>query len=238
MTSYRIGIDTGGTFTDLIRFNVDTGELQSLKVPSTPREPLQAFIGAIRESGVDARDITGLVHGTTVATNALIQRTGAKVAFVTTAGFEDMPYIQRINRQELYNLDWDKPQPLLRSRRHCFGVSERMNSKGQAVKPLDLAEVDALCDKLSAGGFEAIAVCLLFAYLNTQHEEALQARLQERLDGVPLSMSHQVAPIWREYERAITTSADAYLKPLIQDYVGSLQRGLATEGIDVVWAFM
>ena len=88
MASSRIGIDTGGTFTDLVGFNVDTGELQSLKVPSTPREPLRAFIGAIKESGVDPCDITGLVHGTTVATNALIQRTGAKVAFVTTAGFE------------------------------------------------------------------------------------------------------------------------------------------------------
>jgi len=238
MASFRIGIDTGGTFTDLVGFNVDTGDLQSLKVPSTPREPLRAFIGAIQESGVDACDIAGLVHGTTVATNALIQRTGAKVAFVTTAGFEDMPYIQRVNRQELYNLDWDKPRPLLRSRRHCFGVNERVNAKGKVVKPLDLEEVETLCDKLISGEFEAVAVCLLFAYLNTEHEQMLEQRLHSRLDGLPVSVSHQVAPIWREYERASTTIADAYLKPLIRGYVGSLQRGLDGEAIDIPWALM
>jgi N-methylhydantoinase A len=238
MSSFRIGIDTGGTFTDLIGFNVETGELFSLKVPSTPREPLKAFTGAIRESEIDKREIVGLVHGTTVATNTLIQRKGAKVAFITTAGFEDMPYIQRVNRQELYDLDWDKPQPLLRSRRHCFGINERINAKGEEVKPLSLEEADALCDRLIEGGFEAAAVCLLFAYLNTEHEQILEQRLRERLDGVPLSISHQVAPIWREYERASTTIADAYLKPLIQHYVGSLQHGLDEEGIDISWSFM
>ncbi|MFN8458193.1 MAG: hydantoinase/oxoprolinase family protein [Anaerolineae bacterium] len=238
MTSYRIGIDTGGTFTDLIAFNVETGEIHSLKVASTPREPLQAFIGAIRESGVEAGQIDGLVHGTTVATNTLIQRNGAKVAFVTTAGFEDIPYIQRVNRRELYNLEWDKPQPLLRSRRHCFGVNERISAKGQAVKPLKKKEIEALCEQIRAGGFEAVAVCLLFAYLNTEHEQALKRGLQQRLNGLPVSISHEVAPIWREYERSSTTIADAYLKPLLQRYVGSLQHGLDAEGIDIHWALM
>jgi N-methylhydantoinase A len=235
---YRIGIDTGGTFTDLIRFDVETGELQSLKVASTPRHPLQAFIGAIRESGAAPPDIAGLVHGTTVATNALIERKGAKVAFVTTAGFEDIPYIQRVNRRELYNLDWDKPRPLLTSRRHCLGVRERIDARGQVVTPLNEDEVDALCDRLAKGGFEAVAVCLLFAYLNTAHEETLKQKLQERLPGLPLSISHEVAPIWREYERSSTTIADAYLKPLLQRYVGSLQRGLDEEGIRAPWALM
>ena len=235
---FRIGIDTGGTFTDLIRFDIETGEIQSLKVASTPRHPLRAFIGAIRESGVTPPDIAGLVHGTTVATNALIERKGAKVAFVTTAGFEDIPYIQRVNRRELYNLEWDKPRPLLLSRRHTFGVRERIDAKGQVVTPLDMSEVDALCDRLAAGGFEAVAVCLLFAYLNTAHEQALKERLRQRLPGVPLSISHEVAPIWREYERASTAIADAYLKPLIQRYVGSLQRGLDEEGIGIPWALM
>jgi N-methylhydantoinase A len=238
MSSFRIGIDTGGTFTDLILFNVETGEVQSLKVPSTPHEPLQAFIGAIRESKAGTTEITGLVHGTTVATNALIERKGAKVAFVTTAGFEDMPYIQRVNRQELYNLEWDKPRPLLRSRRHCFGLNERINAKREVVQPLDLAEVDRLAEALSRGGFEAVAVCLLFAYVNTEHEQAVKQRLQAHLNGMPLSISHEVAPIWREYERASTTIADAYLKPLIQRYVGSLQRGLDEEEINIPWALM
>lgn len=238
MTSFRIGIDTGGTFTDLICFDIATGAIQSLKVASTPREPLQAFIGAIGESGARPGEIAGLVHGTTVATNALIERKGAKVAFVTTAGFEDIPYIQRVNRQELYNLDWDKPRPLLQSRRHCFGLQERINGKGEIVKPLDLTEVDALCDRLIAGSFEAVAVCLLFAYASTQHEEAVKARLRQRLPGVPLSISHEVAPIWREYERSSTTIADAFLKPLLQRYVGSLQRGLHENNIHIPWALM
>ena len=238
MTSFRIGIDTGGTFTDLIRFDMTTGEIQSLKVASTPREPLQAFIGALRASGAQPETIAGLVHGTTVATNALIERKGAKVAFVTTAGFEDIPYIQRVNRQELYNLDWDKPRPLLQSRRHCFGLHERINGKGQVVKPLDLAEVDALCDQLLAGGFEAVAVCLLFAYASTQHEQAVKQQLQARLPTIPLSISHELAPIWREYERSSTTIADAFLKPLLQRYVASLQRGLQESGIDLHWALM
>jgi N-methylhydantoinase A len=238
MNSFRIGIDTGGTFTDLIRFDINTGELQSLKVASSPQEPLQAFIGAIRGSEVRAPEIGGLVHGTTVATNTLIERRGAKVAFVTTAGFEDMPYIQRVNRQELYNLDWDKPRPLLGSRRHCFGLNERIDAKRDVVKALDLVQVDSLCDQLLEGGFEAVAVCLLFAYVNTDHEQAVKQRLHERLNGMPLSISHEVAPIWREYERASTTIADAYLKPLIQGYVGSLQRGLDEEDIKTPWAMM
>lgn len=238
MTSFRIGIDTGGTFTDLIRFDMTTGAIQSIKVASTPREPLQAFIGALHAAGAEPAAIDGLVHGTTVATNALIERKGAKVAFVTTAGFEDIPYIQRVNRQELYNLDWDKPRPLLQSRRHCFGLQERINGKGQVVKPLDPAEVDALCEQLLAGSFEAVAVCLLFAYASTQHEQAVKQRLQERLPDLPLSISHELAPIWREYERSSTTIADAFLKPLLQRYVASLQRGLQENGIDLHWSLM
>ena len=235
---YRIGIDTGGTFTDLICLDVDTGAVHSLKVPSTPREPLRAFIDAIRGAEVAVGEVGGLVHGTTVATNALIERMGAKVAFVTTAGFEDIPFIQRVNRRELYNLDWDKPRPLLRSRRDGFGIRERVDAKGQSVVSPDGAEMDALCDRLLAGGYEAVAVCLLFSYLNTVHERMLKARLEEGLPGIPLSVSHEVAPIWREYERSSTTIADAYLKPLIGRYVRSLQEGLHREGIRIPWTLM
>jgi len=137
MAVKRIGIDTGGTFTDLILFDVDNGSISSLKVSSTPREPLEAFIASIRQSGATPEEIAFLVHGTTVATNALIQREGAKVAFLCTAGHEDIPYIQRVNRQFLYDLSWDKPRPLLRSRRHCFGVKERINAHGDVVVPLE-----------------------------------------------------------------------------------------------------
>ena len=238
MAAKRIGIDTGGTFTDLILFDVDQGTISSLKVASTPSEPLRAFISAIKESDTEPSDIAFLVHGTTVATNALIERKGAKVGFVCTSGHEDIPYIQRVNRQYLYDLSWDKPRPLLRSRQHCFGVKERIDARGEVVLALDDGVVDELCDELEKGQFEALAVCLLFSYLNTEHEQKLAEALRARFPDTPLSVSHEVAPIWREYERSSTTIADAFIKPLMQRYVTSLEAGLNDAGIDLKWAMM
>jgi N-methylhydantoinase A len=238
MTSKRVGIDTGGTFTDLILFDVENGSISSLKVPSTPHRPLEAFISSIDRSGAAAADIDFLVHGTTVATNALIQRQGAEVAFLCTAGHEDIPYIQRVNRQFLYDLTWDKPRPLLHSRRHCFGVKERIDAHGEVVLPLDDGVIDEVCDLVAEGEFEAIAVCLLFSYLNTTHEKQLAEALRRRFPDTPLSISHEVAPIWREYERSSTTIADAYVKPLMQRYVSSVQGGLEAAGLALNWAMM
>ena len=239
MTSVRIGIDTGGTFTDLIAFDTADGTVSSLKVASTPAEPLRAFLGSIEGSGVAPEGIAFLVHGTTVATNAMIQRAGARVGFICTAGHEDIPYIQRVNRQFLYDLTWNKPRPLLVSRRDCFGVAERITADGEVLTPLTPEAVDDLCSRLAANTeLEALAVCLLFSYLRTDHETALAAALRDRFPELPLSVSHEVAPIWREYERSSTVIADAYVKPLMQTYVASLAQGLAAADIDVNWAMM
>ena len=239
MSATRVGIDTGGTFTDLIAFDTTDGTVTSLKVASTPAEPLRAFLGAIEASGVAAGGIAFLVHGTTVATNAMIQRAGARVGFICTAGHEDIPYIQRVNRQFLYDLTWNKPRPLLVSRRDCFGVAERITADGEVLTPLTTEAVDDLCERIAANGdLEALAVCLLFSYLNTDHEQALARALRERFGDLPLSVSHEVAPIWREYERSSTVIADAYVKPLMQGYVASLADGLAAADIDVNWAMM
>ena len=239
MSATRVGIDTGGTFTDLIAFDTTDGTVTSLKVASTPAEPLRAFLGAIEASGVAADGIAFLVHGTTVATNAMIQRAGARVGFICTAGHEDIPYIQRVNRQFLYDLTWNKPRPLLVSRRDCFGVAERITADGEVLTPLTTEAVDDLCERIAANGdLEALAVCLLFSYLNTDHEQALARALRERFGDLPLSVSHEVAPIWREYERSSTVIADAYVKPLMQGYVASLADGLAAADIDVNWAMM
>ncbi len=239
MTSVRIGIDTGGTFTDLIAFDTADGTVSSRKVASTPAEPLRAFLGSIEASGVAPADIAFLVHGTTVATNTMIQRAGARVGFICTAGHEDIPYIQRVNRQFLYDLTWNKPRPLLVSRRDCFGVAERITADGEVLTPLTAEAVDDLCERLAANGeLEALAVCLLFSYLKTDHERALADVLRERFPDLPLSVSHEVAPIWREYERSSTVIADAYVKPLMQGYVASLAGGLAAADIDVIWAMM
>ena len=137
------------------------------------------------------------------------------MAFLTTKGFEDTPYIQRINRKVLYDLQWQKPEPLVASRRLCLGIGERLDSSGAVVRAVDEDEVRELCRRIRDEGAEAAAVCLLFSYVNTEHEEQVVRLLREELDGFPLSVSHEVAPIWREYERASTTIADAYLKPLM-----------------------
>ena len=239
MSSVRIGIDTGGTFTDLIAFDSSDGTVGSLKVASTPAEPLRAFLGAIESSGVAPDGIAFLVHGTTVATNTMIQRAGARVGFICTAGHEDIPYIQRVNRQFLYDLTWNKPRPLLVSRRDCYGVAERITADGEVLTPLSAEAIDDLCARIAANSeLEALAVCLLFSYLKTDHERALSAALRERFPELPLSVSHEVAPIWREYERSSTVIADAYVKPLMQTYVASLAGGLAAADIDVNWAMM
>jgi N-methylhydantoinase A len=233
-----IGIDTGGTFTDLVAFDSATGAVEALKTSSTPRTPGRAIVNALAEREIDGGRIDSFTHGTTVGTNALIERTGCKVAFLTTKGFEDTPYIQRINRKVLYDLQWQKPEPLVASRRLCLGIDERLDSSGSEVRPVDEAEVRELCRQIRESGAEAAAVCLLFSYVNTEHEERVVEIVRDELDGFPLSVSHEVAPIWREYERASTTIADAYLKPLLSRYVSSLESALRDAGMTRPWTVM
>ena len=171
---YRVGIDTGGTFTDLVAIGED-GRVVVAKHPSTPRAPVDAFMGVIDKSGLarNQGDIERITHGTTVATNAVIQRQGAPVVLVTTRGFEDVPFIQRINRKSEYDLHWRKPQPLVR-RRWCVGARERINARGEPILPLATDAVEEVVSEIrrisEAEPIEAIAVCLLFAYLNPSHE--------------------------------------------------------------------
>ena len=236
--SLRVGIDAGGTFTDLVAYDSESGELLSCKSPSTTGAPIEAFLATFGVAGIEAEQIRELIHGTTIATNALIERRGANVAFVTTAGFEDLPYIQRINRRELYNLGWEKSKPLVRSRYSCLGLNERIVADGSILRPLERAEVEALCDQIEAEGFEAVAVCLLFAYLNPTNEKTVREVFEERLGDRPFSISHEVAPIWREYERASTTIADAYLKPLVGRYINDVSEGLTKARAEVPWTTM
>ncbi|MGH7120322.1 MAG: hydantoinase/oxoprolinase family protein [Acetobacteraceae bacterium] len=227
---YKLGIDSGGTFTDLVGLDAD-GAMVIAKHASTPHAPIEAFLALLGKSRIADERIERIAHGTTVATNALIQRQGARIAFVTTAGFEDVPLIQRINRPREYDLHWRKPPPLAR-RRLCFGVRERVNAHGEAVVPLtDEAiqqVVGAIRHLTREDAPEAIAVCLLFAFLNPVHELMLSQHLAQAFPRLPISLSHQVAPIWREYERSSTVLADAYVKPLVARYCESLERALAT----------
>lgn len=229
---YRVGIDSGGTFTDLVGIDAG-GAVVVAKHASTPHAPIEAFLGVLRKSRLENCAIERITHGTTVATNTLIQRQGARLVFIATEGFEDVPFIQRINRPREYDLHWRKPPPLAR-RRCCIGVRERINAQGEIVIPLDAAamrQVVAAIESLPGEEVpEAIAVCLLFSFLNPAHELALGAHLAAAFPSIPISLSHQVAPIWREYERSSTVLADAYVKPLVGGYCLSLERALLTRG--------
>jgi N-methylhydantoinase A len=234
----QVGIDTGGTFTDLIALDPGARTLRALKTSSRPDRPGSALVAALAEGEIAAADMARLTHGTTVGTNALIERKGCRVGLLTTSGFEDTPFIQRINRRVLYDLTWSKPAPLVASRRLCLGVDERLAADGEPVRELDEQQVRAQCRRLREGGAEAVAVCLLFAYVNTAHEEAVARIVAEELPGVPVSVSHAVAPVWREYERTSTTIADAYLKPLLSRYVSSLDAELREAGMKRPWTIM
>ena len=215
-----LGIDTGGTFTDLVAIGAD-GSVRVAKAPSTPDAPLGALLSVLDKAAVPGAAIERIVHGTTVATNTVLQRRGAEVLYVTTAGFEDIPFIQRINRKSEYDLHWLKPRPLVR-RRNCLAVAERIDAQGEVLVPLEAAAMEQLAAQVAERSAEAIAICLLFSYLNPAHELELGAFLERRFPSIPVSLSHRVAPLWREYERSSTTLADAYLKPLLNGYCRSI----------------
>ena len=216
----RIGVDTGGTFTDFV-FERD-GRLTLFKLPSTPSDPSLAIRQGLdricAETGAQL-DRLEVVHGTTVGTNALLQRRGARVALVTTRGFEDMLVIGRQARPELYNLNAIKPPPLVEDDLR-LGVRERVVASGEVIEPLDERDLKALVEKVKRAGVEAIAISLLFSFLHPEHEECIAAALAS-LD-VPLSISSRILPEYREYERTSTVVINAYLQPLMGRYLNRL----------------
>ena len=211
----RVGVDVGGTFTDLISALPD-GTIDIRKVSSTPREPSQGLFRAIDALGSD-RAIDVLVHGTTIATNALLERRGARVALVTTAGFEDLLWLRRQDRASLYDLARDHPPPLVR-RGDVVGAVERMGADG-VVLPLSDREVARVTDAVRALAADAVSIALLFAFRHPAHEQRLAAALRAALSGVPVVTSHETLPIFREYERTSTTTAEAYLRPRVSAYL-------------------
>lgn len=216
----RIGIDAGGTFTDFIIFHHD-GRLETFKLRSSPRDPARVILeGLSRIAGSGEAEV---VHGSTVATNALLERKGVRTAFVTTAGFEDLLHIGRQNRAELYNLTPALRRPLL-AREDSHGIHERMLYTGDVLEAPATDEIRALADRLRGQGVRSVAVCLLHSYQNPEHEELVRDLLG---DGFYLSISHEVSPEFREYERASTTALNAYVGPLMQDYLRELPPGIA-----------
>jgi N-methylhydantoinase A len=210
----RIGVDTGGTFTDFVF--VKDGQVQLFKVPSTPEDPSLAIRDGLARIGA-AVDV---VHGTTVGTNALLQRRGARTALITTRGFEDVLAIGRQARPELYNLNAVKPPPLVDDELR-FGVGERVVASGEVLEPLDEGELPGLALQLKHAGVEAVAISLLFSFLHPEHEERIAASLASL--GVPLSISSRILPEYREFERTSSVVINAYLQPLMGRYLNRLR---------------
>ncbi|MEE9145839.1 MAG: hydantoinase/oxoprolinase family protein, partial [Candidatus Tectomicrobia bacterium] len=221
----KIGIDIGGTFTDLVLTDDDTS--LTLKVPSTPDDPSAAAIQALQrlrdEWHVDLASVEALAHGTTVATNALLQRRGGKTALITTAGFRDVLEIARLGRppQAIYDVHYQRPAPLI-PRQLRLEVEERVNYRGEVERPLRPAEVRELAERLRHLQVESVAVCLLYSFLHPAHEQLVQEVLADTLPGIPVLCSSTILPERREYERTSTTAISAYLAPTVRRYIEHL----------------
>ena len=218
----RIGVDTGGTFTDFV-FDLH-GRRQIFKLPSTPADPSVAITGGLRHileiTGSEPASIE-VVHGTTVGTNALLQRRGARTALITTEGFEDVLAIGRQARPELYNLDAVRPAPVVDDKLR-FGIRERVTALGEVLEPLEEVQLQSLIAKVRRARVESVAVSLLFSFAHPEHEQRIAAALASL--EVPLSISHQILPEYREYERTSTVTINAYLQPLMGTYLDRLSR--------------
>jgi N-methylhydantoinase A len=232
--TYRLGVDIGGTFTDVTLVDEASGALRIGKVPTTPQDPSLGFLEAVRrilrEAGVAPSDVRFLVHATTVATNAIIQGATAPTGFLTTDGFRDLLEIQRQIRPSLYDLQFEKPKPLV-PRYLCFGIPERLDYRGSVQLSLDEEAVRDAARRLRAEGVQSIAVCFLHAYLNPVHEQRVGEILREEFPEAFVSLSAEVAPEFREYYRASTTVINAALQPVVTRYLQSIEERLRADGL-------
>jgi N-methylhydantoinase A len=223
-----VGIEIGGTFTDLV--SIGPEGVRVAKVPSTPAAPDMAAFDALAAAGIAPGAMDEFVHGSTVATNAVLERRGARLALLVTEGFRDVLLLARQDKQQLFNLRYRKPVPLV-AREDALEVPERLLADGTAERALD-AEGFAprLAAFLAGGRFGAVAICLLNAYANPAHEQALAALVRQLAPGLPVTASHEVSEEFREYERASTTALAAYVQPVLDAYLGRMEKRLAEGG--------
>ena len=230
MPRYLIGIDVGGTFTDFVAYEAEARAVEVWKTPSTPADPTDGVLAGLGH--LESHDDIGHLRlGTTVATNTILERKGAVTAYVTTRGFRDVPFIQRGNRKSHYDITWIKPAPLVK-RRDCHEIDGRIDRDGKVVEPISEDEVRALAQAIAAEGrIEAVAVNLLFSYLEPAHERRVREIFAEVSPEMAVSISYDVLPKWKEYERASTTIADAYLKPGVGRYLERMRTRFAEVGL-------
>ena len=235
MSAFRAGVDIGGTFTDVI-FLGDDGEVLIRKIASTPddysRAVLEGVRGGIQELGIDAKDVTQVCHGFTVATNAILERKGVSTALITTAGFRDVLELRRNRVPRAYMLRYEKPPDLV-ERRHRFEVTERVNFQGEVLVPLDMADVEQVVERLDREKTESVAICLLHSYAYPEHEDRIARMVRERLPHVSVSVSSELLPEMREYERTSTTVINAYVRPVVERYLRHLSGSLQEMGVTV-----
>ncbi len=225
----RVGVDIGGTFTDFVVYDGASGTLDSFKRLSTPHSPESAVLEGLSDLQLDSDAV--IVHGSTVATNAVLERKGARTAFVTTDGFRDLLTIGRQNRESLYDFMADRPEPLVPPA-GCFEVAERVGHQAQVVLPLQSRDIPELLAAVQQYGAESVALCLLFSFLRPDHEQQIATALREA--GLPVSVSSELLPEFREFERASTTTLNAYVMPALDRYLGKLEAGLSSRQLLVM----
>ena len=233
----RLAVDIGGTFTDLVHFDEESGSLEAEKSLSTPRDLTQGVLNTIDLSGIEPRDVSFFVHGGTTVINAITERKGVRTALVTTKGFRDVLEIARGNRPDMYNLRFQKPVAFV-PRRRRFEVRERIDAQGHEIEPLEQADLEAVVEQCRKQAIEAIAVQFLHSYVAPEHEAACAAFLREKLPDVAVTASHEITREWREYERGNTAVLNAYVQPIVQRYFTKLEGALRELGIDCPFTAM
>ena len=226
----RVAFDIGGTFTDFVLQDDVMGFAYFLKVPSTPSNPGDAVLTGLEklldEAQLATASVDTLLHATTIATNAILERKGAATGLITTQGFRDILIIGRQKRYETYDLHINKPEPLVQ-RRHITEVAERTDYDGSVSTPLDIKSVDNAVSKMLSSNLEAIAISLIHSYANPRHEKLIRDRILEKAPNLSVSISSEISPKFREYERTNTTAANAYVKPIVDRYIAALETTLA-----------
>jgi N-methylhydantoinase A len=232
-----LGVDVGGTFTDLVLFDARAGSLQVVKVPSTPHNQAEAVLAGIGRLRVAAGKLARVAHGTTVATNTALERSGARLAILVTAGHRDVLVVGRGNRMAMYNIKAHPIEPLV-PRSRCIEVNERLAVDGSVLRPLDEPQVEAIAAQLAEQDVEAVAICFLHSYANADHERRCAALVASELPRATVITSAEVLPEFREYERFSTTALNAYVAPRMRRYLGDLRQKLEASGISAPLAIM
>lgn len=231
------GIDVGGTFTDLVMRDSRTGEIHSLKTPTTPPHFADGILNAIRLTNIVPTEISAIAHGMTIATNTVLEMSGAKLGVITTAGFRDVLVIGRGNRPTLYDIKTVRPPPLV-PRHRILEVNERMTNTGAIHLSLDESQVVAACERLKKMDVEAVAICFLHSYANSAHENRAAEIVKSEMPGVTISVSSKILPEYREFERFSTTALNAYVGPKVSQYLNLLESNLKTNSINAPLSIM